>query len=151
MRNRIRYHDQVRTNQETEELRIICNEESNQVRRLQTEGLSLRQEKDPNTVSQLLKQVRELQDQVGSHSQRKKTFTILTQRSSGVSHLPSQPVVVPSSGEALGRDSGLPAMTRHTTGNAGNVSGKPTCSRRFFLSYLQKFENSDFFVLWCST
>ena len=36
------------------------------MRRLQTEELSLRQEKDPNTVSELLKQLRELQDQVNS-------------------------------------------------------------------------------------
>ena len=44
----------------------MCCEEANQVRRLQTEGLCLRQEKDPNNVSELLKQLRELQDQVNS-------------------------------------------------------------------------------------
>ena len=62
-RNRIHHENQVRTNQEIEELRRMCFAEANKVRRLQAEGLSLRQEKGPNNVSELLKQSRELQDQ----------------------------------------------------------------------------------------
>ena len=66
MRKRIRYENQVSTNQDSEELRRICSEEENQVRRLQFEELSVRQEKDLNTVSELLKQIREMQDQMNS-------------------------------------------------------------------------------------
>ena len=42
MRNRLRYESHVRTSQEIEELRRMCYEEANQVRRLQNEDLSLR-------------------------------------------------------------------------------------------------------------
>ena len=48
MRNRLRYESQVKTSQELEELRIICFEEANRVRRLQIKELSVRQERDPN-------------------------------------------------------------------------------------------------------
>ena len=67
MRNRLRYEGHVRTSEEIEELRRICYEEANQVRSLQFEDLSLRQERDPNTVSRPLKQIhQESQDQVSS-------------------------------------------------------------------------------------
>ena len=57
MRNRLCYGSQVRKNQEIEELQRICFEEANQLRRLQIEDLFLRHERDPNTVSRLLKQI----------------------------------------------------------------------------------------------
>ena len=63
LRNRFHHENQVRTIQEIEELRRICNEEANQERRFQAAGRSLRQEKDLNTVSELLTQSRELEDQ----------------------------------------------------------------------------------------
>ena len=72
MRNRLRYESHVRTSQEIEELRRMCYEEANQVRRLQNEDLSLRQEGDPNSASRLLKQIHhELQDQVNSSAEAK--------------------------------------------------------------------------------
>ena len=43
MRSRIHYENQVSTNKDSEELRRICSEEENQVRRLQFEELSVRQ------------------------------------------------------------------------------------------------------------
>ena len=122
MRNRLRYERQVKTNQEIEELQSICNGEANQIRRLHGE-LSLRQERNPNTVSRLLKQIQELQDQVNSLAEAKEFHDPDTASSSGASHVPSQPVVFPSSREMLGRDSGLPTMTLDTTGNSGNISG----------------------------
>ena len=90
MRNRLRFESQVRSNQEIEELHRICFEEANQVRKLQCEELSPRQEKDPITFSRLLKQIQEIQDQVNSLAEEKE-FTILTQRvAHGVSHVPCQ-------------------------------------------------------------
>ena len=65
MRNRLRHESHVKTSQELEELRIICFEEANQVRRLQIKELSVRQERDPN----LLKQIQELQDRVNSFAE----------------------------------------------------------------------------------
>ena len=91
MRNRLRFESQVRRNQEIEELHRICFEEANQVRKLQCEELSLRQEKDPITFCRLLKKMQEIQDQLNSLAEEKE-FTILTQRvAHGVSHVPCQP------------------------------------------------------------
>ena len=64
VRNRLHHGSQVRTSQEFKELRRICNEETNQVRKLKIEELSLRQERDPNIVKQLLEQVQDSQNQV---------------------------------------------------------------------------------------
>ena len=54
VRKRLRHESQVRTSQEIEELRRICHEETNQVRKLKIEELPLRQEWDPTTASQRL-------------------------------------------------------------------------------------------------
>ena len=49
-------------------------------------------------------------------------FTILKQRSSsGASHVPSQPLNIPSPSGMLSRDSGLPRDTRNTVGTSRNV------------------------------
>ena len=111
---------QVTTSQEIEELRRICYEEANKVRRLEIEELSLRQERDPNSVSRLLEQLQELQDQVNSLKEAKEFHDPDTASSSGASHVPTQPLVIPSSREVLGRDSGLPTASRDTMGNSGN-------------------------------
>ena len=73
MVNRLRYEGHVRTSQEIEELRRMCDEEANQARRLQNEDLSLRQERDPNTVSRPLKQIHQgLQDEVNYFGRSKR-------------------------------------------------------------------------------
>ena len=46
-----------------------------------------------------------------------------TASSSSASHVPRQPVVIPSSREMLGRDSGLLTTTRETMSSSGSVSG----------------------------
>ena len=139
MRNRLRYENQMKTKQEIEELRIICYEETNQVRRLQFEELSLRQKRDPNTVSRLLKQIQELQDQVNPLAEEREFHDPDTASSSGASHVPTQPVIIPSSREMLGRDSGLLTATRDTKGTSGNVSGNPAAREK---SSSAIFENS---------
>ena len=62
MRNRLRQEGQARTSHEMEELRRICYKETNQVRQFKIEGLSLRQERDPTTVSLLRAQIQDLQN-----------------------------------------------------------------------------------------
>ena len=91
MRNRLRYENQMKTNPEIEELRIICYEEVNQVRRLQFEELSLRHKRDPNTVSRLLKQIQELQDQLNPSAGEREFHDPETASGSGASHVPTQP------------------------------------------------------------
>ena len=121
MRNRLQYECQVRTSEEIEELRRICHEETNQVRKLKIEELSPRQERDPDTVSQLLAQIQGLQGQVNSLADAREFHDPDTASSSRAPHVPSQPVIVPTSRGMLSRDSGLPPTTRDTLGTAGNV------------------------------
>ena len=59
VRKSLRQESQVRTSQEIEELRRICHEETNQVRKLEIEELPLRQERDPFTVSQRLTEIQD--------------------------------------------------------------------------------------------
>ena len=111
----------VRTSDEIEELRRICHEETNQVRKLKIEELSPRQERDPDTVSQLLAQIQGLQGQVNSLGDAREFHDPDTASSSRAPHVHSQPVIIPSSKGMLSRDSGLPPTTRDTLGTAGNV------------------------------
>ena len=125
MRNRLRYESRMKRNQEIEELRKFCHEEANQIRKLQREESSLRQERDPNTVSQLLKPRQELQYQGNLLVEEKEFHDPDTASSSGASQVPDQPVIIPSPRETLGRDSGLPTVTRDTVGNSGNILVSP--------------------------
>ena len=61
----------TRTLQEIEELRRICCEETDRVRQLRIEELSMQQERDPTTVSQLLSQIRALQNKANSLSEER--------------------------------------------------------------------------------
>ena len=112
IRNRLHHECQVRTSQETEELRRICDEEANQVRKLKIEELSLRKERDPNTMDRLLEQAQDIQNQANSMAEAKEFHDPDTASSSGASHVPSQPVITPSSRGMLSRDSGLPPTAR---------------------------------------
>ena len=53
-------------NQEIEELRRVCCEESNRARRAGIDDLSVHQERNPTTFSQLFTQIWELQNKVNS-------------------------------------------------------------------------------------
>ena len=109
-RNRLHHERQVQTNQEIDELRTIFCEEANQVRRLQFDELSQQQERDPNTVNRLLEQIQELQDHVNLSSEDREFHDLCTD-------VPTQPAVILSPKEMLGRDPVLPAITRNTMGD----------------------------------
>ena len=65
MRNRLFQENHARDCQEIEELRSICCEEADRGR---SDELSLRQERNPTTVSQMMARIRELQNKVNSLS-----------------------------------------------------------------------------------
>ena len=73
MRNRLFRENRAKDCQEIEELRRICCQETDRA------ILSMHQERNPATVSQLLTQVRDLQNKVNSLSDAR-YFTILKQR-----------------------------------------------------------------------
>ena len=100
-------------------------------RKIRSEDCSVRnrfhdkRERDPNTVSQLLQHTQELQHPVNLPAEGKEFHDPDSASSSGTSHVPSQPVVIPSSRDVHSRDSGLPSAARDTIGNSGNISGSP--------------------------
>ena len=61
LKNRIYQESHTTTSREIEKLRRMCCEETNRVRKLRIEEMSMQQERDPTTLSQLLSQNRDLQ------------------------------------------------------------------------------------------
>ena len=74
------------------------------------------QQRDPQTVSQLLAQMRESQDKVNSLSDVREFHDPETAGSSGASHVTSPPLTNPSYRTVPRRDSGLPLETLNLMG-----------------------------------
>ena len=68
MKNRLFEENHARDCQEIEELGRICYEETDRARHARIDELSMHQEKNPPTVSQLFTQIQELQNKVNSLS-----------------------------------------------------------------------------------
>ena len=79
MRNGLFRENQAKDCQEIEELRRICCEERDRARQARIDELSVHQERNPTTMSQLLTQIQDLQNKVNSFSDARDTFTILKQ------------------------------------------------------------------------
>ena len=63
-KNRLHQESYTRNRQEIEELRRRCYKEENTLSQYRLDEFSMLQERDPNTVSHLKDQIRELQEQV---------------------------------------------------------------------------------------
>ena len=92
---------------------------------MRIDELSVHQEGNPSTVNQLLAQILELQDKVNSLDDAKEFNGHETASSSGMSHVPSQPLSIPSPKGLICRDSCLPHDTRNSMGSSGNVFENP--------------------------
>ena len=121
MRNRLFREHQAKDCQEIEELRRTWCEEAGRARQARIDELSMRQGKNPTTVSQLLTQILDSQNKVHSLSDAREFYDPETASSSGATHVPSQPSTIPSPRTMPCHDSGLPLDTRNTTGTSGNV------------------------------
>ena len=89
MRNRLFQESRARNCQKIEEL--LCCKETERARHLRSDELSVQQEKNPTTVSQLVTQIQDLQKKVNSLADARDFYDPETASSSGVSHVPSQP------------------------------------------------------------
>ena len=98
---------QAKDCQEIEELRRICCEEIDRARQAKIDELSMHQESNPTTVSQLLTQIQDLQNKANSLSR------------------PQSTLVYSESQRMLCRESGLPRNTRNIMGTSGNVFERP--------------------------
>ena len=111
--------------QEIEELRSICCEQSHRARQARTDELSLKQERNPTTVSQMVAQIREIQNKVNSLSVARELYDPETASSSGATHVPDRNSTILSPRTLPRYDSGLPRDTLNGAGLAGNVFERP--------------------------
>ena len=116
MRNKLFQESRTKDCQEIEELRRRCCEESDRARQAKLDELSMMQQRDPQTVSQLLAQMRESQDKANSLSDAREFHDPETAGSSGASHVTSPPLTNPSYRTVPRRDSGLPPETLNMMG-----------------------------------
>ena len=140
LRKRLFQEDHARDCQEIEELRSICCEEANRARQARNDELSMQQERNPATVSQVVAQIRDLQNKVNSLSDAREFYDTESGSSSGATHVHDQ-TSTPLSSRTLSRcDSGLPRDTQNGKGITGHFFLTATCSRRTILYNLQQFK-----------
>ena len=126
LRNRLFQEDHARDCQELEELRRICCEETDRARQATIDELSMHQERNPSTVSQLMAQLRELPNKVNSLSDAREFYDPESGSSSGATHVPDQTSTIFLSPRTLPRsDSGSLRDTQNGTGIRGNVVERP--------------------------
>ena len=121
MRNRIFQEDHANECHEIEKLRRTCCEEAQRARQFKIDQLSMQQRGNPPNVNQLLAQSQDLQDRVNSLNDAREFYDPETASSSGVSHVPSQQLSIPSPRGMISSDSCLPHDTRDSLGTSGNV------------------------------
>ena len=120
VRNRLFRENRAKDCQDIEELRRICFEETDRARQARIDELSMHQERNPATVSQLLTQILELQNKVNYLSDAREFYDSET-----ATHGPSQPSTIAIPRTIRSRDSGLPHDTRNIMGTSGNVFERP--------------------------
>ena len=116
----------------------MCCEETDRARQLRIDELSMQQERNPSTVSQLL--IQDLQNKVTSLTDAREFYDPETASSSGSSHVPSQPLNIPSPRGMLSRDSCLLLDTRNSMGTSGNVLESLPARGRTILSFLRELK-----------
>ena len=122
MRNRIFQESRARTCQEIWGIseNLLQKKKTDRARQARIDELSMHQERNPTTVSQLVNQIQDLQNKVNSLSGARELYDPETASSSGATHVPSQPSTMPSPRTVPCRDSGLPHDTRNIVGSSGN-------------------------------
>ena len=99
---------------------------------MRVDELSMQQERNPTTVSQLLTQIQDWQNKVNSLRDARDFYDPETASSSGASHVPSQPLNIPSPTGKLSRDSGLILDTQNSMGTTTTTLRGHFGSRSFF-------------------
>ena len=118
-KNRLHQEDHIRSCKEIEELRRRCYKEENKLTQYRLDEYSTHQDRDPNTVSHLEDQIRKLQ--VNFLSDAREFHDPDSGSSSGISHVPDQPLITSSSRRKPSRDSLVPRDTREDMSIPGHV------------------------------
>ena len=106
----------------------MCCTEAERAQQLRIDELSTQKEESKSTVNQFMVQIQALQDMVNSLNDFSEFYDLEPASSSGLSHVPSQLMSVPSPRGMLGRDSCLQPDTRNSFGISGNVFEKSICT-----------------------
>ena len=122
-----------------EELKRICCAETDRARQASIDELSMHQERNPTTVSQLLTLIQEWKNKANSPSDSTGFCETELGSSSEATHVPSQPSTMPSPRTMPRRDSGLPHDPPNITDTSGNVFDRPSAQRRTIFYSLQQF------------
>ena len=137
--------DNARDCQEVEELRRVCCEETDRARQAKIDELSMHQERNPPTVSQLMDQTQELQNNVTSLSDARDFFTIMNQ-GAALERPRSQSTVHYSKSQNLASlRFWIAARCTEYCGYFRKRFWTTTCSRRTILCSLQQFKEFDIF------
>ena len=120
-RERVLQEDGTRNLQVLEEFKKICCTEPERPKQLRIDELPAQEKESQSTVNLLTVQIQELQDKVKSLSDSREFCDPETASSSGLSHVPSHPMSIPSPRGMLSRDSCLQLDTRNSYGTSGNV------------------------------
>ena len=107
MRIRAFQGDRARNCREIEELQRICCVDTDRARHLRCDELSTQKEENNSAVNQFMVQIQELQDKVNSLNDAKESYDPETASSSGVSHVPSQPMSIRTARGMTSRDTEL--------------------------------------------
>ena len=91
---------------------------------LRVDELSVQTLRESHTIQRLTSQLQSMQEQMSSMNDSRGKFQEVESNHSGrLSHVPSQPEVIPSSSSMLSRDKNLPFDTWNAPGLQENVSG----------------------------
>ena len=85
----------------------MCCTEAEKANQLRMDDLSIQEKESKSTVNQVMVQIQELQHKVNSPNDAREFFDPETASSFGSSHVPSQPMSIPSLRELISRDSCL--------------------------------------------
>ena len=107
MRDRALQEDHTRSYQEIDELKKMCCTEAESAKPLRSDGLSTQKETSESSVNQLMVQIQELHDTVNSLNDAREYHDPETASSSGLSHVPSEPLRIRSPRGLISRDSCL--------------------------------------------
>ena len=96
---------------------------------------------NPATVSQMMAQIRELQNKVNSLSDVREFYDLETGSSSGATHVRVQTSAILSPRTSPRCDSGLPRNTQNCTGFVGNVFERPPAQEGLSSTILNNSKN----------
>ena len=115
LRNGLFQENHARDCQEIEALKSICCEEADRARQARSDELSMQQERNPASVSQMMAQIWELQNKVISLSDSREFYDLESASSSGATHVLDQTSAILSSRTLPRCDSGLPQNAKNCT------------------------------------